>query len=228
MSTCVVTAEMATTATPNTIAIRGRSYVLAWVGARAAHLVAAMPTGASARAIMNHAGAELNPAYDASELTNAAWSPKTLCGRDSWIMCPTEAGRAFLSMWNGREDAVVAPTCKRCLAILDKQFAEPAPAERLTWNVIRAMEQLQEWGSVHILGVPAEQAELLRKRLRAEARQRGWKFHSTVGDGQLIAASEDALSAEQRDRVMADSMQRMRALNTGADPGAPSWRFVWS
>lgn len=176
---------------------------------------------------MNHAGAELNPAYDATELTNAAWSPRTLCGRDGWIMCPTEADRAFLSIRNGREDAVVAPTCKRCLATLDKQFAQPAPDDRLGWNVIRAMEQLQEWGSVHVLGVPADQAELLRKRLRAEGRQRGWKFHSTVGDGQLIAASEDALSAEQRERVMTDSMMRMRALNSDAQLDPPSWRFVW-
>jgi hypothetical protein len=89
------------------------------------------------------------------------------------------------------------------------------------------MEQLQEWGCVHVIGVPAEQAELLRRRLRAEARQRGWKFQSTVCDGQLIAASEDALSPERRDLVMAESMQRIHAVNSGAQLGQPSWRFAW-
>jgi hypothetical protein len=219
---------MANRAKLNTITIHGRSYVLAWVGANAAHLVAEAGAEGPARPIMSHAGAEPNPAYDPGELTNASWATRTLCGRRDWIMCPTEAGRAFVSMWNGREDAVLAPSCKRCLAILDKQFAEPAPAERLGWNVIRAMEQLQEWGCVHVLGVPADQAELLRKRLRAQARQRGWKFQSTVSDGQLIAASEDALSAEQWAVVVADSMQRIQALNNGAQLGEPSWRFPWS
>ena len=219
---------MGTRAKLNTIAIHGRSYVLAWVGASAAHLVAEAGADGPARPIMSHAGAEPNPAYDLDELTNASWATRTLCGRGGWIMCPTDAGRAFVSMWNEREDAVLAPSCKRCLAILDKQFAEPAPAEGLGWNVIRAMEQLQEWGCVHVIGVPADQAELLRKRLRAEARQRGWKFQSTVGDGVVIAASEDALSAEQRAVVMAESMQRIRALNSGAHLGEPSWRFAWS
>ena len=77
-------------------------------------------------------------------------------------MCPTEAGRAFESMWNGREEAVLAPTCKACLRILDREFAKPVPDERLAWNVIRAVAELEQWGSVHIHGVPAEQAELLR------------------------------------------------------------------
>lgn len=219
---------MGSRAKANTITIHGRSYVLAWVGGSAAHLVAEPGDGDPARPIMSHAGAEPNPAYDPDELTNASWATRTLCGRGERIMCPTEAGRAFVSMWNGREDAVLAPSWKRCLAILDKQFAEPAPAERLGWNVIRAMEQLQEWGCVHVLGVPAYQAELLRKRLRTQARQRGWKFQSTVSDGQLIAASEDALSAEQWAVVVADSMQRIQALNNGAQLGEPSWRFPWS
>ncbi len=219
---------MGTRAQTNTITIHGRSYVLAWVGGGAAHLVAEAGAQGPARPIMSHAGAEPNPAYDPEELTTASWSARTLCGRHEWIMCPTEVGRAFVSMWNGREDSVVAPTCKRCLAILDKQFAEPAPAERLGWNVIRAMEQLGDWGCVHVLGVPADQAELLRKRLRAEARKRGWKFQSRVGDGQLIAASENALSAERRDLVMAESMQRMRVLNSGAHLEEPTWRFPWS
>ncbi len=219
---------MATTATPNTIAIHGRSYVLAWVGANAAHLVAEAAAGDEARAIIGHAGAEPNPAYDVDDVTAASWSARTLCGRDDWFMCPTEAGRAFVSMWNGREDAVLAPSCKRCLAILDKQFAAPDPAERLGWNVIRAMEQLGEWGCVHVLGVPADQAELLRKRLRAEARQRGWKFQSRVGDGQLIATSENALSAERRELVMAESMRRIQVVNSGAQLGEPAWRFPWS
>lgn len=219
---------MTAPARPNTIAIHDRNYVLAWAGASAAHLVAAADPDDAARPIVDHADAVLNPAYEASALTDASWSPRTLCGRDEWVMCPTEAGRAFQSMWNGREEAVPAPTCRRCLRILDKQFAPPAADERLGWNVIRSVEELEQWGCLHILGVPADQAELLRKKLRAEARRRGWKFQSTVADSQLIASCENALSPERREFVVHDSMQRMRAMASGSELPRPSWRFEWS
>jgi hypothetical protein len=210
-------------ARPNIITIHGRDYVLAWVGAYAAHLVAQAGPGAPCRPILAHAGAVLNPRYEPGPLTDAAWSPRTLCGRDEWFMCPTEAGRAFESMWNGREEAVLAPTCKACLRILDREFAKPVPDERLAWNVIRAVEELEQWGSVHIHGVPAEQAELLRTSVRAQARKRGWKFQSMAADGQLIASCENALSPERREFVIRDSMQRMRVRGSGQPP-EPSWR----
>ena len=111
--------------------------------------------------------------------------------------------------------AVHAPRCKACLRILDREFAQPVPDERLAWNVIRAVEELEQWGCIHIVGVPAEQAELLRTSVRAKARMRGWRFHSMVAEGQLIASGEHALSPERREFVM---HTRCSACETGATP----------
>ncbi len=219
---------MSATTPPNTIAIQGRDYVLVSVGATAAHLVARAGPADPDRPIVGHADAVLNPAYDPKELSDPSWSPRTLCGQEDWFMCPTEAGRAYETMWNSREEAVGAPSCRRCLGILDKQFPTPLPDDRLGWNVIRCVEELEQWGSIHIRGVPADQAELLRKAVRSEARKRGWVFVSSLGDGQLIVSCENALSPQRRKFVMADSMQRMHTINSGVQLPQPSWRLDWS
>ncbi len=211
---------------PNTIAIHGEDYLLAWVG-NAAHLVSRADDG-QGRPIVDHFGAMLNPAYEPTKLTEATWSQRTLCGRDEWVMCATEAGRGFESIWNGREAAVVAPTCKRCLRILDKQFPPPPPDQRLDGNVMRAVEELEQWGCLHVWGVPGEQIEVFRKSLRAQARLRGWRFQSSVFDGQLVVSCPNALSPERDEFVTRESMERMRRMNSDQELPPPSWRFAWS
>jgi hypothetical protein len=219
---------MPSRASVNTLTIRGTDYVLAWVGGSATHLVSRAAPDQAHRPILDHEGAVPNPAYDREQVTAPEWSVATLCGRHGWFMAATEAGRAFQSPYNGMEEPAAAPTCKRCLRILDNRFDQPAPDERLGWNVARAVEEIEQWGCVHILDVPADQAELLRKAIRAEARKRGWAFQSVLSGGQLIAASEDALSAERRDLVMEHAMDRMRTIAAGDEPLRPTWRFAWS
>jgi hypothetical protein len=53
-----------------------------------------------------------------------------------------------------------------CLRILDREFAKPVPDERLAWNVIRAVDELEQWGPRGCERRPAEQAELLRASIR--------------------------------------------------------------
>lgn len=214
-------------ARPNTIAIQGQDYVLAWVGGHAAHLVAKAKVGGTSRTLVGDARSELNPAYEAAALMDPTWSVRTLCGRDGWFMCPTDAGRAFQSPWNGQEQSVAAPTCRRCLRILDNCFPEAEPDERLAWNVARAVEELELWGSFGVRGVPGDQTELLRKGVRAEARRRGWKFSSSVVGGVLIGSSENSLTPQQRDAVTREAMQRMDAIANDVQLPQPSWRFDW-
>lgn len=149
----------------NTIDIDGHgTYLLAWsgLGGEADHLVAEVGTDEEARPAA-HPGEpypELNPAYDAAELTRPRWSERTLCGRRQWIMCPTDAGRAYESPYNGREPAVVAPSCRSCLRILDRRFPPPAADDRLAWNAARCLEELGNWGSFVVYGVPGDQVRL--------------------------------------------------------------------
>ncbi len=219
---------MTGSASPNTITVHGRDYVLAWVGLEAAHLVARAGSGQPARPIVEHGDSHLNPAYQAGELTAPRWATRTLCGRDEWFMCPTEAGRASMTSWAVEEEAVLVPTCKPCLRVLDREFPEPVANEALARNVSRCVQELGEWGCVVVHGVPADQAELLRKRVRTEARRRGWKFQSTMGADQLIASCENALTPERYEVVKLDSLRRMNSVVTGERLPPPTWRFDWS
>jgi hypothetical protein len=211
----------------NTIVVHGRSYVLAWVGLHAAHLVPEAAPGGPARAIAGRDEGRLNPAYDAAALSAPLWSMRTLCGRDGWFMCPGDAGRAHESPWNGQEEAVLVPTCRRCLELLDRQFAEPEADDRLAWNVARCMQELEQWGSVVIDGVPGQQMTLLRGRLRAEARRRGWKFTSSTAEDRLVAMSANSLSPERRAAVERDALERLHRPATGLPLPPPSWRLAW-
>ena len=123
---------------------------------------------------------------------------------------------------------VYAPSCKRCLRILDGQFPAPEPDDLLPWNVLRCIDELEQWGCFVIDNVPFEQMRLLRARVRAQARRRGWQFASTAHDDRLMGASENSLSPEPRRLVELDSRQRLGGLAAGGPPPPrPSWQLRW-
>lgn len=216
---------MATAA--NTITVHQRPYLLARVGA-AAHLVAEAGAAEPRRAIAAHNGhARLNSAYDEADLVDARWRASTLCGRPDWFMAPTEVGSAYELAWLGDGEPVYAPTCRQCLRILDHQFAPPDADDRLPWNVIRCVEELERWGCFMIDGVPPEQMDLLRDRVRTECRRRGWRFQSSAMDRRLNATSENSLSAERRALVDRDAWERMGMVESEVRPPRPSWQFGW-
>ena len=68
-------------------------------------------------------------ACNRAPLAEPRWAATTLCGRQWIAMADDEAG-------GGHEpsDQAAAPTCHRCLAIMDKLFPEPVPDGRLLWN----------------------------------------------------------------------------------------------
>ena len=214
-------------AAANTITIHERLYLLAGVGV-AAHLVAEAGPAEPGRAIAVHEDdARLNPAYDEADLVDVRWRVSTLCGRPDWFMAPREVGSAYELPWLGDGEPVYAPTCRRCLRILDRQFAPPDADDRLTWNVIRCVEELGRWGCFMIDGVPAEQMELLRDQVRTECRRRGWRFQSSAVDRRLYATSENSLSAERRALVDRDAWERIRMVDSEVRPPRPSWQFGW-
>ena len=208
----------------NAITIRGTSYLLAWVGGDDAHLVKTVGAGEPSRAIAQRDhGASLNHAYSESELTSPRWSMRTLCGRNHWCMAATEAGREYQLPQSWDDSAVYAPTCRQCLRILDLPFADREPDDRLQWNVIRCVEELELWGSFVVDGVPLEQMTLLRDRVRAEARRRRWQFTSRVWDQRLMGVSENSVERQRKKVVDHDADERMR----GTERPKPSWHFSW-
>jgi hypothetical protein len=107
---------------PNVIAIHGAAMLLTTSGSGGAvHLTAAAAVPGAGRAAVprswfDDGGAEAPAGSDRAVLTARRWSAETLCGR-AWAVMVGGDGDAI-----GRYGEVAyAPTCRRCLALVDRR-----------------------------------------------------------------------------------------------------------
>jgi hypothetical protein len=146
---------------PNTIEINGAAMLLTSTsGGVAVHLTAAVDESCEGReAVFDvYFDSDRNdPAdmlwvigYDRAALTAALWSHTTVCGREWAIMVGVDGGAI------GRYGEVAyAPTCRRCLALVDRHFPKPTPDSRLALvGRLAADVVVDQRGYVEIHGVP--------------------------------------------------------------------------
>jgi len=148
-------------------------------------------------------------------------------------MEPGDGGPIYEGQYYQQKDSVHAPSCQRCLKIIDRTLLEVEPDDRFNWTLIRALEEMRLWGCVAIADTPGDQEELMRKRLRAEARQNGWKIFTRYAHGTLHMSCLDALTPDRKHAVEADRNMRLEYLWNRLDdpeplkPPRPSWQLVW-
>lgn len=164
---------------PNVIEINGAAMLLTTTsGGVAVHLTAAADEPGEGREAVfdfyfdndrsDPADMPWVTGYDRAALTAARWSHTTLCGREWAIMVGGDGGAI------GRFGEVAyAPTCRRCLALIDRHFPKPTPDSRLSLVARLAADVVvDQRGYVEIHGVPGDQQDGLRKLVRALIRQR--------------------------------------------------------
>ena len=138
----------------------------------------------------------------ADELLDNRWSPVALCGRAWTVMADDFADHT------GRVVArPEAPTCRQCLAVIDKAFPTPVPDSRIGVLAELAATAVNEHGTAEIVGVPGDQMNALRRAIRAELRQRfGFSTRTFTQDGLLVASSPETrhLIEQTAVRAMAD------------------------
>jgi hypothetical protein len=112
----------------NSITVAAAELLLTAGGGTAVHLTPTAKTGAGQPAVPDDCftplAARRRPGlvnYDRAALLDARWANKTLCGRPWTQMVGGEGGS--ISPWD--EEPEFAPTCKRCLALLDRMFPPP-------------------------------------------------------------------------------------------------------
>lgn len=91
---------------------------------------------------------DLEAAYDRAALEDPRWLETTLCGRRWILMASGEDSED--------EQAVFAPTCRRCLALMDKLFPQPALDSRFPLTVQIVTDTVIEHGTAEIFGVPGD------------------------------------------------------------------------
>jgi hypothetical protein len=174
----------------------------------------------------NRRSAPLELTYDRAALLATRWAPLTLCGREWAVMIAGEGGP--LSELN--DEVAFAPTCGRCLAIMDKLFPAPAPDQRLPLLAKLGADSILEHGHAEVRDVPGDQQQALRTAVRSLVRQRaGESCRSYVHESVIFFVSEAIYAEHAEDNMRAAAEAIDRAL-TGRDTTPihePAWRLSW-
>jgi hypothetical protein len=174
----------------------------------------------------NRRSAVLERNYDQAALLEPRWALETLCGRVWAVMIPGESGP-----WNELSDEVAfSPTCKRCLAVMDKLFPAPLPDERLPLVAQLVAESILDHGHAEVRDVPGDQQQPLRTAVRTLVRQRaGQNCRSYVHESMIFFVSEAiyAEHAEENQRAAAEAIDRALSGKDTTPVREPAWRLSW-
>lgn len=159
---------------------------------------------------------------DRSCLIEPRWAEMTLCGRP-WIL-----------MAGGRqdersEDGAQAPTCRRCLALIDRLFPEPKLDDRFLLIVELVTDTVAEHGYAEIRDVPGDHHAALRKRVRSALRQRtGHGCRTYVHESMIIFVCE-AIHDRHAAQREAQAREALGSFLNGEPPGplARPWHLSW-
>ena len=163
-------------------------------------------------------------ACNRAALTEPRWAETTLCGRQ-WIAMAGDEGADA----DEPDDEAFAPTCRHCLAIIDKLFAEPVLDDRFPLIVQIIADTVAEHGYAEMRNVPGDQQAALRKQVRSAVRQQtGHGLQTLVHESMVIFICEPISQqhAAERDRAAAEAMSRLLTGEQSVPMPTP-WRLSW-
>jgi hypothetical protein len=160
-------------------------------------------------------------AYNQAAISKPRWAETTLCGRQ-WIIMAGEDADEF-------GGGAVAPTCRRCLTIMDKLFPKPTLDDRFALIVEIITDTVAEHGYAEMRNVPGDQHAALRKQVRSAIRQRtGHGLQSLVHESMIIFICKPIhqLRAAERAHAVAEAMSSFLTEENPTPMPAP-WRLSW-
>ena len=120
-----------------------------------------------------------------------------------------------------------APTCRRCLAIIDRWFPTPVADDRIALLAVMIGQAVHDYGTAEVVGVPGDQTAALRRAARAELRHRfGYTARTYLIDDLVVISSSD--TSEQLHRQAAEQFHRAFGADDNTAPiDDTDWRFHW-
>jgi hypothetical protein len=223
----------------NAINANGKRLLLTETGGGAVvHLTeAAGPVETGRGAVPDHyfdpAGmrrAALSQNYDKSALLDPHWAKNTLCGR-LWVSMASGEG-GLLHQFDVHQ--AFAPTCKRCLALMDKLFPSPRPDDRLALVTQIVTDLVLKNGYAEIQSVPGDQQAALRAAVRKAVRSHAGHGTRTNVHQSMVVFVCDVIydqHAEKHDREIVEAMNAVvDRIMTGGEIKpirSPEWRTSW-
>ncbi|WP_406080145.1 hypothetical protein [Micromonospora sp. NBC_00858] len=159
-------------------------------------------------------------------LLDPVWAWTTMCGRVWAAMVGGDGGA--LSRY--REPAF-APTCRRCLALMDRLFAAPAVDQRVPVVAQLVYAAVREHGYAEVRGVPGDQLTVLRRQIRSLIRQRTGHSSQTFVQRDLVLVMCGPLGARHEQAEMRAAAEAVEAALLGVEPMTsvrPEWVVSWS
>jgi hypothetical protein len=220
---------------PNVIEINGTAMLLTTTsGGVAVHLTTPTQEPDTGReAVLDfyfdrdqHDRADALAGYDRAALTEQRWSPTTLCGRVWAIMIGGDGGA--ISRYR---EVAFAPTCRRCLALIDRHFPKPTPDSRLKLVAqIAADAVVERHGFAEIHDVPGDQQDELRRAVRTLIRQRTphpVRTHSING---VIYVECPAIHDQHAEQGRQEAAEAIGAFLNGEPPTRRErdWEISWA
>jgi hypothetical protein len=216
----------------NVIPVGDREFLLTVTAGVAVHLSRESRPGETARSAVP--GWQLRPrlvnsglrwrAYNRAGLAELRWAGTTLCGREWVTMAGNEGGDADES-----GDEAFAPTCRRCLAIMDKLFPEPVLDDRFALIVQIITDTVAEHGYAEMRNVPGDQQAALRNQVRSAVRQRTGHGLQTVVHESMVIFICEPISQEHAAEHARAAAEAINSVLTGqpATPMPTPWRLSW-
>ena len=206
----------------NVIEVSGQQFLLAATAGDAIHLAGEaghQETGKAA--VPGQHVKDFQRTYDRAAILAPHWRETTLCGRP-WILMEAER--------DDEQDgeAAYVPSCRRCLALLDRLFPAPPLNERFPLIVQIIADAIVEHGTAEMLGVPGDQQAALRREVRTEIKQRtGFGLTTHAHESMVIFVCDPIYQrhAEEHSRRTAETMN---AISDGDPlPEPPPTRLSW-
>lgn len=201
----------------NVIAIGDREFLLIVGGGEAIHLAReAGPDEEGRDAVPDHYLEDFERVYDSTVLTAPRWLETALCGRQWIVMASGEDLED--------DEAVFAPTCRRCLAIMDKLFPTPELDPRFLLVVQVVTDTVIEHGTAEILGVPGDHQAALRKEVRAAVRKRtGYGMETYAHEAMVIFVCQRIYDQHELEhaRFAAEAINRVADKLLKGEPVEP-------
>lgn len=204
----------------NTITTAGRTMLLTRTGGVAIHLTPSANDKDEPQPEIRSRTWPSSPTDDTfPDLTDRRWAPRSLCGIRWTMMAGVES-----TITSTDEDRT--PTCRRCLAILDRWFPEPVPDDRIGLLAELASGAVHQYGTAEVVGVPGDQHAALRRAVREELRKRyGHSAKTFVIDDRVVISSND--TAEALRAEAAKQFHQAFSSDDAVPIDDSSWRFHW-
>lgn len=163
--------------------------------------------------------------YNHEALCEPQWREATLCGREWAVMAGGDGGPV------GRFGEVAfAPTCRRCLASIDRHFPKPPADPRLAIVAkIAADTVVEQRGFAEIHGVPGDQQNELRAKVRSLIRERtGYSVRTFVSRAVVYVECQEIYD-QRAEEGLREAAEALDAFYKGEPPPPRDryWVISW-